>query len=103
MVQGYANGTGIGHIRLAIDTETGSIIGYDTPDGEEYISLLHDRFWPDPEQHELISGFREIAEAGMDSVIGEAVSEIPRGAPSIPWAASSATPSGWKPVPMLVC
>lgn len=79
VVQGYANGTGIGHIRLAIDTETGSIIGYDAPDGEEYISLLHDRFWPDPEQHELITGFREIAEAGMDSVIGEAVSEIPRG------------------------
>lgn len=79
VVQGYANGTGIGHIRLAIDTETGSIIGYDTPDGEEYISLLHDRFWPDMEQYELINGFREIAEAGMDSVIGEAVSEIPRG------------------------
>lgn len=79
VVQGYANGTGIGHIRVAIDTETTSIIGYDTPDGEEYISLLHDRFWPVMEQDELINGFREIAEAGMDSVIGEAVSEIPRG------------------------
>jgi len=79
VVQGYANGTGIGHIRLAIDTETGTIIGYDMPDGEEYISLLHDRFWPDMEQYEEVNGFREIAEAGMDSVIGEAVSEIPRG------------------------
>ncbi len=79
VVQGYANGTGIGHIRLAIDTETGSVIGFDLPDGEEYVSLMHDRFWPDLEQFDLINGFREIAEAGMDSVVGEAVTEIPRG------------------------
>jgi len=79
VVQGYANGTGIGHIRLALDTETGSITGYDLPDGEEYISLLHDRFWPVADQDELISGFRAVAEAGMDEPIGEAVSEIPRG------------------------
>jgi 5'-nucleotidase/UDP-sugar diphosphatase len=79
VVQGYANGTGIGHIRLALDTETGTIIGYDLPDGGEYISLLHDRFWPDTLQYEYINGFREIAEEGLDEVIGEAVSEIPRG------------------------
>ncbi len=79
VVQGYANGTGIGHIRLAMDTETGSIVGFDLPDGEEYISLLHDRFWPDQEQYDLINGFREIAEAGMDELVGEAVTEIPRG------------------------
>ncbi|PIE52905.1 hypothetical protein CSA37_04485 [Candidatus Fermentibacteria bacterium] len=79
VVQGYANGTGIGHIRIALDTETGSIIGWDLPDGEEYVSLMHDRFWPDMEQAELIQGFREIAEYGMDNVVGEAVSEIPRG------------------------
>lgn len=79
VVQGYANGTGIGHIRVAIDTETGTITGYDLPDGEEYVSLMHDRFWPDMEQYELINGFREIAEAGMDNVIGEAAAEIPRG------------------------
>jgi len=79
VVQGYANGTGIGHVRIAMDTETGSIVGYDLPDGEEYISLLHDRFWPDQEQLELINGYREIAEAGMDEVVGEAVTEIPRG------------------------
>ncbi len=79
VVQGYANGTGIGHIRIAIDTETGSIVGYDMPDGEEYVSLMHDRFWPDQEQLEYVNGFREIAEAGMDEVIGHAVTEIPRG------------------------
>ncbi len=79
IVQGYANGTGIGHIRLALDTESRSLVGYDLPDGEEYISLMHDRFWPDMEQYDLINGFREIAEAGMDEVIGEAVTEIPRG------------------------
>ncbi len=84
VVQGYANGTGLGHIRLAIDTETGTIIGYDLPDGEEYVSLLHDRFWPDEEQYELIEGFRDIAEAGMDEVVGEAISEIPRGSAEHP-------------------
>lgn len=79
VVQGYANGTGIGHIRLALDTETGTVTGYDLPGGEALISLLHDRFWPDQEHLELIEGFRAIAEEGMDTVLGEAVAEIPRG------------------------
>lgn len=79
VVQGYANGTGIGRIRLAIDTETGTLVGYDLPEGEEYISLLHDEFWPDPQVAEMIEGFRAVAEAGMDQVIGEAVEQIPRG------------------------
>ncbi len=79
VVQGYANGTGIGRIRLAIDTESKTLIGYDLPEGEEYVSLLHDEFWPDPEIAEMIEGFRSIAEAGMDHVIGEALEQIPRG------------------------
>ena len=79
VVQGYANGTGIGRIRLAIDTDTKTLIGYDLPEGEEYVSLLHDEFWPDPEIAEMIEGFRFIAEAGMDQVLAEAVEQIPRG------------------------
>ncbi len=79
VVQGYANGTGIGRIRLAIDTDTKTLIGYDLPEGEEYVSLLHDEFWPDPLIAEMIEGFRSVAEAGMDNVIGEAVEQISRG------------------------
>jgi len=79
VVQGYANGTGIGRLRLEIDKDTGTLVGYDLPEGEEYISLLHDEFWPDPEIAEMIEGFRSIAEAGMDQVIGEALSQLPRG------------------------
>ncbi|MFO8183169.1 MAG: bifunctional UDP-sugar hydrolase/5'-nucleotidase [Candidatus Aegiribacteria sp.] len=79
VVQGYANGTGIGRIRLAIDTDSGTLVGYDLPEGEEYISLLHDQFWPDPEVARMIEEFRSVAEAGMDQVIGEALDEIPRG------------------------
>jgi 2',3'-cyclic-nucleotide 2'-phosphodiesterase (5'-nucleotidase family) len=79
VVQGYANGTGIGRIRLHIDTDTGTLVGYDLPEGEEYISLLHDQFWPDSACASMIEGFRQIAEAGMDQVIAEAVEQIPRG------------------------
>lgn len=79
VVQGYANGTGIGRIRLALDTETGSMVGYDLPEGEEYVSLLHDEYWPDAETAEMIEGFRSVAEAGMDEIIAEALEQIPRG------------------------
>ncbi|MCD4702015.1 MAG: bifunctional metallophosphatase/5'-nucleotidase [Candidatus Aegiribacteria sp.] len=79
VVQGYANGTGIGRIRLEIDTDTKTLIGYDLPEGEEYISLLHDEFWPDPAIAQMIEGFRSVAEAGMDEVLAEAVEQIPRG------------------------
>jgi 5'-nucleotidase / UDP-sugar diphosphatase len=79
VVQGYANGTGIGRIRLAMDTETRTLVGFDLPEGEEYISLLHDEFWPDPETAGMIEEFRAVAEAGMDQVIAEAIEQIPRG------------------------
>ncbi len=79
VVQGYANGTGIGRIRLAIDTESGMLVDFDCPEGDEYVSLLHDEYWPNDEIAEMIEEFREIAEAGMDEVIGEATSQIPRG------------------------
>jgi 2',3'-cyclic-nucleotide 2'-phosphodiesterase (5'-nucleotidase family) len=96
VVQGYANGTGIGHIRLALDTETESLVGYDLPYGEEYISLFHDEFWPDPGAAEMIEGFRDLAEAGMDEVIGEAEEEIPRGPAEHPLGRLVADAMAWR-------
>ncbi len=84
IVQGYANGTGIGHLRLTLDTEAGTLVGYDTPFGVEYISLLHDQFSPDPGMQEIVEDYRQVAEAGMDEVIGEALQEIPRGSAEHP-------------------
>ena len=84
VVQGYANGTGIGHLRLALDTDTGTLVGYDCPYGEEYISLLHDEFTPDPGIEAVIEEYRLVAESGMDDVIGEALQEIPRGSAEHP-------------------
>ncbi|MBD3368876.1 hypothetical protein GF402_00745 [Candidatus Fermentibacteria bacterium] len=96
VVQGYANGTGIGHIRLALDTETQTLVGYDLPYGEEYISLFHDEFWPDPAATELIEGFRGLAEAGMDEVVGEAEEEIPRGPAEHPLGRLVADAMAWR-------
>ncbi len=79
VVQGYANGTGLCHLRLWIDTETRSLVGWECPGGELLVNLLHDEFLPDPAAWALIEGFRAVAEAGMDDVIGEAAREIPRG------------------------
>lgn len=79
VVQGYANGTGLCRLRLVIDTESGSLVGYDSPEEEVYISLLHDEFFPDPYVETMIDEFRNVAEEGMDEIIGEALMEIPRG------------------------
>jgi 5'-nucleotidase / UDP-sugar diphosphatase len=79
VVQGYANGTGVGHLRLLLDSEAECVVGWECPRGEEIVNLLHDEFWPDPASLASIEGFRRIAEAGMDRVIGEAMEEIPRG------------------------
>ena len=80
VVQGYANGTGLCRLRVAVDTETGTVIGYDAPENSEsYVSLLHDEYWGDEDVTELLDSFRDVAEEGMDEVIGEATEEIPRG------------------------
>ncbi|MBN1433646.1 bifunctional metallophosphatase/5'-nucleotidase [Candidatus Fermentibacterales bacterium] len=80
VVQGYANGTGLCRIRLAIDPETRMLVGYDLPEnGEAYVNLLHDEHWFDQEVREMLDSFRDVAEEGMDEVIGEATAEISRG------------------------
>jgi 5'-nucleotidase / UDP-sugar diphosphatase len=84
VVQGYANGTGVGHIRLLIDSEARCVVGYEVPAGEEIVNLLHDEFWPDTPSYMFIESLRAVAEAGMDEVIGEALEEIPRGSAEHP-------------------
>jgi len=79
VVQGYANGTGIGHIRLLMDDQARCVVGWNCPRGEEIVDLLHDEFIPDSTSLGAIESYRGTAEAGMDRVIGEAVEEIPRG------------------------
>jgi 5'-nucleotidase/UDP-sugar diphosphatase len=79
VVQGYANGTGVGHLRLFLDSSDRCVVGWECPRGEEIVNLLHDEFMPDSTSLASIEEFRHVAEAGMDRVIGEAAEEIPRG------------------------
>jgi len=79
VVQGYANGTGVGHLRLLLDSSDRCVVGWECPRGEEIVNLLHDEFMPDSTSLASIEEFRQVAEAGMDRVIGEATEEIPRG------------------------
>jgi len=96
IVQGYGNGTGIGWLRLWLDSETGTVTGFDCPMGDEYITLLHEQFWPDPSVAELVESFRQVAEAGMDEVVGEALAEIPRGAAEHPLGRLVADAMRWR-------
>lgn len=84
VIQGYANGTGVSHLRLFIDSEAGEIVGWECPAGEALVSLLHDEFMPDTSAAALIEGFRVLAESGLDQVITEAREEIPRGSAEHP-------------------
>lgn len=79
VIQGYANGTGISHLRLWIDSEAGEVVGWECPAGEALVNLLHDEFQPDTTAGALIEGYRMIAESGLDVVIAEASEEIMRG------------------------
>lgn len=96
VVQGYANGTGIGWIRLWLDDQTGTITGYDCPMGDEYVSLLHDQFWPDTTHLALVESFRLVAEEGMDEIVGQALSEIPRGTGEHPLGRLVADAMRWR-------
>ncbi len=96
VVQGYGNGTGIGWIRLRLDTGTGSVTGYDCPLGGEYVSLLHEQFWPDTVTEGLVESFRLVAEEGMDEVLGQALTEIPRGGAEHPLGRLVADAIRWR-------
>jgi len=74
VVQGYAYGSGVGWITLNIDPQTKSITGYDKAAVREgvLVTLFEDQFIPDPEIAPMIAKHVEIAEAGMDEIVGNA-------------------------------
>lgn len=74
VVQGYAYGSGIGHITLKIDPQTKTISGYELPAIREgmMVTMFEDEFIPETDIAAAIKKQQEIAEAGMDEVIGTA-------------------------------
>ena len=74
VVQGYAYGSGIGHITLTLDPETKTVTGYELPAMREgmMVTMFEDEFIPEPEIAAAIAVQQKIAEAGMDEVIGTA-------------------------------
>jgi len=74
VVQGYAYGSGIGHITLKIDKETRTISGYELPAIREgmMVTMFEDQFIPESEIADVIAKQQAIAEKGMDEVIGTA-------------------------------
>ena len=78
VVQGYAYGSGIGHITLKIDPQTKTISGYELPAMREgmMVTMFEDEFIPEPEIAEIIAEQQQIAEAGMDEIIGKATNHL---------------------------
>lgn len=74
VIQGYAYGSNLGWITLTIDPETKTLTGYESPAIREgsMITLFEDQFIPDPEISQKIAAQVEIAEKGMDEIIGHA-------------------------------
>lgn len=72
VIQGYAYGSNLGWIILTIDPETKTVSGYESPALREgsMITLFEDQFIPDPEIGKTIQAQVDIAEEGMDEVIG---------------------------------
>jgi len=81
--QSWAYGSGIGHVMIKIDPETKTISGYEAPSRSErdgvLVTLFEDRFIPVPAIADTILVMKEIAEEGMDQVIGESSMQISKG------------------------
>jgi len=80
VISGYAYGSNLGLLTLTIDPETKTLTGYDLPAIREgaMITLFEDQFIPDPDASELIEGYVEVAEQGMDEVVGFAKNHLSR-------------------------
>jgi 5'-nucleotidase/UDP-sugar diphosphatase len=79
----YANGSSIGHITFKIDRETKTVIGFEThADRGALISLFEEEIWPDELMAEAISAKVEVAEQGLDEVIGRTDVLLERGSPN---------------------
>ena len=74
VIQGYAYGSNLGWIILTIDPETKTVSGYESPAVREgsMITLFEDQFIPDEEIGKAIQAQVDIAEKGMDEIIGTA-------------------------------
>ena len=76
--QGYAYGSNVGHVTIKIDKKTKTISGYESPALNEgvLVTMFEDEFIPDEVIGDTILVMQEIAEEGMDEIIGEASMNI---------------------------
>jgi 2',3'-cyclic-nucleotide 2'-phosphodiesterase (5'-nucleotidase family) len=79
-VQTYGRGSGVGHIDVLINRETGSIAGYEHPSYRgDLITLFEDEWWPDPETSSMVGEMVAEAEQGMDAIVGHTDVDLTRG------------------------
>jgi len=80
VIQGYAYGSNLGWLTLKIDPLTHTISGYESPALREgsMITLFEDEFVPDEEIGPMIQKQVDIAEKGMDEVIGHSAVYLSR-------------------------
>ena len=78
VLQGYAYGSSVGHVTIKIDKDTKTISGYESPAIKEgvLVTMFEDEFIPDEVIGDTILVMQEIAEEGMDEIIGEASMNI---------------------------
>lgn len=77
--QNYANGTNLGHVIFYIHRKTKTLAGYDFVDDRGAIfTLFEDEFFPDTTLAKMIDSLVQIAEKGLDEVIGTASGNFTR-------------------------
>ncbi|MBT4333336.1 MAG: bifunctional metallophosphatase/5'-nucleotidase [Candidatus Cloacimonetes bacterium] len=74
VLQGYAYGSSVGHVTIQIDKETKTIFGYEVPAIKEgvLVTMFEDEYIPDVVIGDTILVMQQIAEVGMDEIIGQA-------------------------------
>ncbi|MCC7429919.1 bifunctional metallophosphatase/5'-nucleotidase [bacterium] len=80
VIQNYGNGSGIGHLNIYVDKNTGTISHYDLPsyDGA-LITLFQEEIARDPSFAEEIDEKVREVETGLDEIIGETKKNLTRG------------------------
>ncbi|MDA3813283.1 MAG: bifunctional UDP-sugar hydrolase/5'-nucleotidase [Candidatus Cloacimonetes bacterium] len=76
--QGYAYGSNVGHVTIKIEKKTKTISGYESPAINEgvLVTLFEDEYFADEEIGDTVLVMQQIAEVGMDEIIGEASMNI---------------------------
>jgi 2',3'-cyclic-nucleotide 2'-phosphodiesterase (5'-nucleotidase family) len=78
-IQNYGNGGNLGWLKLQVDRNTRSIMGYDYPADRNSLMLLQeDEFWPDSAIAAYIQSQQEIYEKGFHEVIGNTQTTLSR-------------------------